>query len=105
MKWMSWPLVFVAAFFAVVGVAPFSAGTAFPAISMPLAALMAWRGEVWPPLLITGIAVFGFAISIVPLESLLALWQLPAWMVLWAGVMLAGLLWRGRKAQVHADQG
>lgn len=51
-KVMAWLLVLAAAFFAIVGAAPFGGGAFFPIISLPAAAFFAWRGSVVAPLLV-----------------------------------------------------
>lgn len=90
---MAWALVVMAAFFAAVGAAPFGAGAFFPACSLPVAALVAWRGLVVAPLLVLGLALVGFWGSVIPVGEIVGGWGLPVWLVGWTGVLVAGV-WR-----------
>lgn len=95
-KVMAWLLVLAAAFFAMVGAAPFGGGVFFPIISLPAAAFFAWRGTVVAPLLVVVLAWVGFRISVMPREEIFDGWLLPAWLALWAAVLVVGLLHSGR---------
>ena len=95
-KAMAWLLVLAAAFFAMVGAAPFGGGVFFPVISLPAAAFFAWRGTVVAPLLVVVLAWIGFRISVIPREEIFDGWLLPAWLALWAAVLVVGLLHSGR---------
>ena len=95
-KVMAWLLVLAAAFFAMVGAAPFGGGVFFPMISLPAAAFFAWRGSVVAPLLVVALAWIGFRISVIPREEVLDGWLLPAWLAVWAAVLVAGLFQSGR---------
>lgn len=92
----AWLLVLAAAFFAMVGAAPFGGGVFFPIISLPAAAFFAWRGTVGAPLLVVVLAWIGFRISVIPREEIFDGWVLPAWLGLWVAVLVVGLFQSGR---------
>ncbi|MGH8038460.1 MAG: hypothetical protein ACREPD_12005 [Stenotrophomonas sp.] len=91
-KVMTWALVVMAAFFAAVGAAPFSAGALFPVCSLPLAAFAAWRGLIVAPLLVLGWGAVGFWAAVIPLDELFDGWALSAWLAAWTGVLLVGVV-------------
>ena len=92
----AWLLVLAAAFFAMVGAAPFGGGVFFSIISLPAAAFFAWRGTVVAPLLVVVLAWIGFRISVIPREEIFDGWVLPAWLALWVAVLVVGLFHSGR---------
>lgn len=91
-KVMAWALVVIAAFFAVVGAAPFGAGALFPVISFPLAACVAWRGLIVAPLLVVAWGAFGFWASVIPRDEIFDGWALSVWLAAWTGVLLVGVV-------------
>lgn len=93
-KLMGWVLVVVSAFFAVIGAAPFGGGVFFPIISLPMAAYVAWHGPVVAPLLVVGVAVLGFFISVIPRDTLLCEWGVMAWALGWMVVLAVGMIRR-----------
>jgi hypothetical protein len=93
-KVMAWLLVCMAAFFALVGAAPFSGGALFPVCSLPVAACIAWRGPRVAPLLVLGWSGIGFWIAVIPREEIFSGWLLPAWLSGWTAVLLVGVLRR-----------
>jgi len=97
MKVMAWLLVMAAAFFAMVGAAPFGGGVFFPIVSLPAAAFMAWRGQVVAPLLVVCWAVIGFWISVFPMEQIFDGWGIVGWLGTWTAVLFVGVVW-GRPA-------
>jgi len=87
-------LVVLSAFFAVAGAAPFGGGVFFPVISLPVAAVVAWRGLLVAPLLVVGLAVLGFFISVIPIDTLLSESGFIAWAVGWTRALAVGVLRR-----------
>ncbi|WNH47097.1 hypothetical protein PDM28_10275 [Stenotrophomonas aracearum] len=102
-KVMGWVLVVVSAFFAVVGAAPFGGGVFFPLISLPVAAVVAWRGPVVAPLLVVGLAVLGFFISVIPRDTLLRESGFIAWAVGWTVALAVGVLRQLTRGDGHRD--
>lgn len=94
LKVLGWVLVVASAFFAVVGAAPFGGGVFFPVISLPMAAVVAWRGSVVAPLVVIGLAGLGIWISVIPWGEILVEWGFVAWMAVWSSVTVAGLFSR-----------
>ncbi|MDY0981777.1 MULTISPECIES: hypothetical protein [Stenotrophomonas] len=94
-KVMAWLLVLAAAFFAMVGAAPFGGGAFFPVVSLPAASFMAWRGQVVAPLLVVCWAVIGFWISVLPMEQIFDGWGIVGWLAVWTAVLFVGVV-RGR---------
>lgn len=93
-KVMAWLLVLAAAFFAIVGAAPFGGGAFFPIISLPAAAFFAWRGSVVAPLLVVCWAAIGFWISVFPMEQIVDGWGMVGWLGAWTAVLLVGVVRR-----------
>ncbi|WP_141738955.1 MULTISPECIES: hypothetical protein [Stenotrophomonas] len=85
-------LVVLSAFFTVAGAAAFGGDVFFPVISLPVAAVVAWRGPVVAPLLVVGLAVLGFFVSVIPTDTLLREWGLIAWAAGWTVALAVGAL-------------
>lgn len=97
---LGWVLVVLSAFFAVAGAAAFGGDVFFPVISLPVAAVVAWRGPVVAPLLVVGLAVLGFFVSVIPTDTLLREWGFLAWSVGWTVALAVGVLRRLHRGDV-----
>lgn len=102
-KVLGWVLVVASAFFALAGAAPLGAGVLFPVISLPLGAVVAWRGPRLTPLLVLTWALIGFWIAVIPQEELFDGWGLIAWLALCSAVLLLGVFRRHDRDAPAAD--
>ena len=104
-KVLGWVLVVASVFFALAGAAPLGGGALFPVISLPMAAVVAWRGPRLTPLLVLTWALIGFWIAVIPRGELFDGWGLIAWLALCSAVLLLGVFRRhdrdARAADVH----